>query len=213
MGKRNVCWESALSGQWAKRVTRSSAEQLTGNSPVGACDANDIVGSWLSFPLEGKCVGNVTVGDNGCTWKQTGNKVILMDCMKSFNSSGWARAWQEDFQKAPFPNVMAHVKAAVRECPDVRESARRLRGARQNWADFQVALCRTVALAMWKCIVYEWFPHIKSIPRHLTVVSGSLVSAVRLQESGGGANGPYKAPTKRQVVVGALHHGAQDTLN
>jgi len=130
--KRNVCWDSVLSGQWAKRVTRSSAEQLTGNSPFGACDANDIVGSWLSFPLEGKCVGNVTVGDNGCTWKQTGSKVILMDCMKSFNSSGWARAWQEDFQKAPFPNVMAHVKTAVRECPDVRESARRLRGARQN---------------------------------------------------------------------------------
>merc|ERR1712187_1041213 len=110
--KRNVCVESRLSGQWAKRVTRSSAEMLTGSSPFGAC--------------------NVSVGDNGCTWKQTGSKVILMDCMKSFNSSGWARAWQEDFQKAPFPNVMAHVKAAVRECPDVRESARRFRGARQN---------------------------------------------------------------------------------
>merc|ERR1712216_14247 len=105
-----------------KLVSRSSAEQLQGESFMGMCDTNSLVGSWFTFPHEGKCAEGASVGDDGCTWKLGSVKVVLMECMKAFNSSGWERAWQTDYSKAPFPNVMAHVQAAVQSCPDVREA-------------------------------------------------------------------------------------------
>jgi hypothetical protein len=107
---------------WGKLVTRVSAEMLQGEKLMGACEANSLVGSWQTFPHEGKCAASSNVGDDGCTWKQKSSKVILMQCMGAFNSSGWERAWQTDYGKAPFPNVMAHVQAAVESCPDVREA-------------------------------------------------------------------------------------------
>merc|ERR1712203_717566 len=80
--KRNVCRDSPT--RTPKLITRSSAEQLTGKSHYGfeGCDANALVGSWLSFPSEGKCMDGEALGVEGCTWKLKSAKVVLMDCMR-----------------------------------------------------------------------------------------------------------------------------------
>lgn len=109
-------------GELARLVSRSSAEHLTGkaNSP-GQCDANELVGSWLVFPSQGECGERESIGYGNCTWKSKGAvRVVEMECVRSFDAGGWARAWKEDYQKAPFPNVMRAVKIAVEGCPDVR---------------------------------------------------------------------------------------------
>jgi len=122
--QRNVCGPSLT--QTPTLVTRSSAEQLTGlphgEYAMGICDANAVVGSWFTFPEEGMCGDKEALGTNGCTWKLKRTKAVLMECMLSFNSSGWERAWDQDIQKAPFPNVQAHIKAALSACPEVRDS-------------------------------------------------------------------------------------------
>jgi len=116
---KNICPPSRMPDT---AVTRCSAELLTGTlGMAGMCDDNGLVGSWLTFPHEGKCGDSASVGDGGCTWKMKASKVVLMECMVHFNSTGWFRAWNADFQKAPFPHVIAHVKAAVHACPDVRQ--------------------------------------------------------------------------------------------
>lgn len=119
--KKYVCPRDKISMMPDTAVTRSSAEQLSGKLNMGMCEANSDVGSWLTFPHEGRCADHAMVGDDGCTWKQKASKVIFMECMTHFNSSGWIRAWDLDYGRAPFPHVIAHVKAAVEACPDVRE--------------------------------------------------------------------------------------------
>lgn len=121
--EKYICPRADISKMPYTAVTRSSAEQLSGKVGMGMCDENSEVGSWLTFPHEGKCADNASVGDAGCTWKLKTSKVILMDCMVHFNSSGWIRSWSLDFGRAPFPHVIAHVKAAVQACPDVREES------------------------------------------------------------------------------------------
>lgn len=119
--KKYVCPRGKKSNMPDTAVTRSSAEQLSGKVNMGMCEENIDVGSWLTFPHEGKCGDHAMVGDDGCTWKQKASKVIFMECMALFNSSGWRRTWDLDYERAPFPHVLAHVKAAVESCPDVRE--------------------------------------------------------------------------------------------
>jgi len=121
VAKKNICGASVLNT--STLVTRSSAEMLQGKTLMGLCEENSEVGSWLTFPHEGKCdnMDELNKGTNGCTWLNKGAKVVLMDCMMSFNNSGWERAWKKDNGKGPFPNVMAHAKAAVKACPDVRD--------------------------------------------------------------------------------------------
>merc|ERR1712039_399467 len=106
--KRNVCRDSPT--RTPKLITRCSAEHLTGKPHNGSaggqgCDANALVGSWFSFPSEGKCMDGEALGVEGCTWKLKTAKVVFMDCMRLFNSSGWNRAWELDIQKAPFSHV------------------------------------------------------------------------------------------------------------
>lgn len=147
----NVCSRPQRPG-FAKSVSRSSSEQLSGSpGSWGQCDSNELVGSWYTFPEEGRCGINESIGDNGCTWKVRQHKAISMLCMMFWNStsmtfdltggstpflntrvpfagklevplnaSGWFRAWQEDYQKAPFPNLMDHIDAAFNACPDIQ---------------------------------------------------------------------------------------------
>merc|ERR1712190_574009 len=81
---QNVERCSATTPELARLVARSSAEQLTGptNAP-GQCGPNDKVGSWLVFPHEGECSENEAIGNNGCTWKLRGVKVIAMECLRA----------------------------------------------------------------------------------------------------------------------------------
>lgn len=122
--KKFAC-SPALPG-FEKLVTRSSSESLTNDSPygnsMGACDENAAVGSWYTFPSDGKCDAVSSVGDGGCTWKQESSfKVILSSCMLDFNNSGFARAVKLD-KAAPMLNVIAHVEAAVEACPNVTQA-------------------------------------------------------------------------------------------
>merc|ERR1712124_150259 len=61
----NTCWETFAGPSFSKLVTRASAEMLQGESFMGMCEPNSIVGSWYTFPLEGKCAENASVGDDG----------------------------------------------------------------------------------------------------------------------------------------------------
>merc|ERR1719446_22200 len=117
----NICWD-AEHPTLEKLVTRVSAEILQGESFMGMCEANSIVGSWYTFPLEGKCAEGASVGDDGCTWKLVRSKVIDMGCMKRHRFFGWYRAALRDSGKAPFPHVRAHVQAAIESCPDLQEA-------------------------------------------------------------------------------------------
>merc|ERR1712194_894164 len=50
----------------------------------GQCGENAIVGSWLVFPHQGQCEDGQAVGDDGCTWKVTGFKVVeIQPCFNS----------------------------------------------------------------------------------------------------------------------------------
>merc|ERR1711865_652755 len=73
--QENVCTEPHPANS-SKRVTRASAELLQGEKFFGMCEPNSLVGSWYTFPLEGKCAENASVGDDGCTWKLMRSKVI-----------------------------------------------------------------------------------------------------------------------------------------
>lgn len=120
--KENVCDDAMPTLE--KLVTRSSAEQLQGESLKGMCEPNSLVGSWYTFPLEGKCAENASVGDDGCTWKMVSSKVINMSCMKRHNFFGWLISQLLDGfgGRAPFPRITAHVQSAMQSCPDVREA-------------------------------------------------------------------------------------------
>lgn len=120
--QENTCWDPAGGPTLGKLVTRASAEMLQGERFMGMCEPNSVVGSWYTFPLEGKCAESASVGDDGCTWKLVRSKVIDMDCMKRHNLFGWYRAQLRDYAKAPFPHVMAQVQSAVQSCPDVQEA-------------------------------------------------------------------------------------------
>jgi len=119
--QENVCTEPYPANS-SKRVTRASAELLQGEEFFGMCEPNSLVGSWYTFPLEGKCAENASVGDDGCTWKLMRSKVIDMGCMKRHNFFGWYRNQIRDRAQAPFPHVRAHVQSAMQSCPDVREA-------------------------------------------------------------------------------------------
>merc|ERR1712194_568463 len=75
----------------------------------GQCGENAIVGSWLVFPHQGQCEDGQAVGDDGCTWKVTGFKVV--EIQPCFNSTAAVlaaafEAYQLDWQNAPFSHVM-----------------------------------------------------------------------------------------------------------
>lgn len=119
--KKNICVDLVPNKSNATLSTRASAEMLEGKTTMGVCEENIHVGSWLTFPHEGKC-DDVALGTDGCTWLNKGAKVVMMDCVTSFNNSGWEQVWKMDDGKGPFPNVVAHAKAAVEACPDVRKT-------------------------------------------------------------------------------------------
>eukprot|EP00933_Yihiella_yeosuensis_P003952 TRINITY_DN10755_c0_g1_i1.p1 TRINITY_DN10755_c0_g1~~TRINITY_DN10755_c0_g1_i1.p1 ORF type:complete len:417 (-),score=47.78 TRINITY_DN10755_c0_g1_i1:660-1910(-) len=116
--KKNTC-DPPLSPEFSRLVSRSSSEQLEGVY-AGQCGENVLVGSWLTFPLAGKCGIDESVGDNGCTWKKRAAKVMAMECLFSFDSGAVGRAFKEDYQKAPFLHTIEVAKAAIKSCPDVR---------------------------------------------------------------------------------------------
>jgi len=119
--KKAVC-SPPYSPDLARLVARSSAEQLQAApkaGPMGQCGQNDIVGSWYVFPHEGRCGQDQQVGDGGCTWKLKSAKVVEMSCG---SPKKWASAWTADFQKGPFLEVQNVLKAAVQDCPDIREN-------------------------------------------------------------------------------------------
>lgn len=120
----NKCWDPYAGHEevLGKLVTRVSAEILQGESFMGMCEPNSVVGSWYTFPHEGKCAEGASVGDDGCTWKLVRSKVIDMSCMKNHNLFGWYRNQLRDYAKAPFPHLQAHVQSAMQSCPDVREA-------------------------------------------------------------------------------------------
>ena len=102
---------TALPEEMVHLVSRKSAEGLTGergSESPGQCEANEMVGSWFVFPSQGMCGENEAVGDGGCTWKMKGSKVVSHECLFYSNNGlkDWTRAWAEDYQKPPFPNVV-----------------------------------------------------------------------------------------------------------
>lgn len=136
---RNQC-TAPQSPSLARAATRMSSEQLEGSpGSMGQCDDNKYVGSWYTFPEEGKCKPGEQVGAGGCTWRVVGRpKAVRMACVIAYNStdaratsvdqkpwesksSGFYRAWKLDYGKAPFPNVQRHIAAAIEACPDTTE--------------------------------------------------------------------------------------------
>merc|ERR1712039_417027 len=78
---------------------------------------------------------------------------------------------------------------------------------------FSSGIVQNVALAMWKCIVYEWLrTHQMPTSSPYSGVGFARVSRTpaRVRRR---CKWPLQGADKRQVVVGVLHHGAQDTLN
>eukprot|EP00927_Polykrikos_kofoidii_P009150 TRINITY_DN137_c0_g1_i2.p1 TRINITY_DN137_c0_g1~~TRINITY_DN137_c0_g1_i2.p1 ORF type:complete len:420 (-),score=46.86 TRINITY_DN137_c0_g1_i2:39-1247(-) len=49
----------------------------------GQCSDNKEMGSWLSFPLGGRCAPGAKVGDSGCTWIPHRFRTIDPSCLKS----------------------------------------------------------------------------------------------------------------------------------
>jgi len=112
----NVC-DAPLMPNMSKLVTRMSAENFQGPCS-GLCAKNDLVGSWYTFPKEGRCESGESIGTNGCTWKLESAKVVLAECVYAVGQV--AAAWKKDFGKAPWLNVQAALRVGVKGCPDVR---------------------------------------------------------------------------------------------
>merc|ERR1712194_285086 len=111
-------------GRFACRSERQGLEDQRGGfaRATGQCGKNAIVGSWLVFPHQGQCEDGQAVGDDGCTWKVTGFKVV--EIQPCFNSTAAVlaaafEAYQLDWQNAPFPHVMDYLKDRVAVCPDI----------------------------------------------------------------------------------------------
>ena len=136
--KKNKCSPNPLNSSIAPMVTRSSAEQLTAGAHYGVqrfangmCDRNDLIGSWYTFPEEGKCANHTEVGQ-GCHWKLDDVKVISAECVKTFNNSHCYDPEKGEtdkycgltpilnHEKAPFPQLKGFLEAAITRCEDVR---------------------------------------------------------------------------------------------
>jgi hypothetical protein len=119
---------SELPAGVARLVSRVSAEGYTGKPGVlgdnGQCEPNDIVGSWLLFPHQGKCGEGQTIGDQGCTWKLTRWKVLSVEALFStFNAKFGDIKRLLSSEKPPFRGLQHMVKASMAETPVLAASA------------------------------------------------------------------------------------------
>eukprot|EP00443_Scrippsiella_acuminata_P064714 CAMPEP_0115396968 /NCGR_PEP_ID=MMETSP0271-20121206/13565_1 /TAXON_ID=71861 /ORGANISM="Scrippsiella trochoidea, Strain CCMP3099" /LENGTH=472 /DNA_ID=CAMNT_0002820707 /DNA_START=35 /DNA_END=1453 /DNA_ORIENTATION=+ len=123
---RTACTE--MPADVAGLVSRVSAEVLTGKPGVlgsmGQCEANDVVGSWLLFPSQGKCDEGQNVGDQGCTWQLLSWKVFDFQTLEKTFSAKFGNVTRLlSTGKPPFRDIQRMAKAAMTETPVVAASA------------------------------------------------------------------------------------------
>jgi hypothetical protein len=110
-GTANHCEAPSQPGM-ARLVTRSSPFQGFGPH-WGQCSANELTGSWLTFPSEGQCRGEDAVGTDGCTWRVHSAKSIEMSCI----ASALKDLLQKERNQAPYPRLQKAILDGLETCP------------------------------------------------------------------------------------------------
>eukprot|EP00933_Yihiella_yeosuensis_P054974 TRINITY_DN5359_c0_g1_i1.p1 TRINITY_DN5359_c0_g1~~TRINITY_DN5359_c0_g1_i1.p1 ORF type:complete len:437 (-),score=55.18 TRINITY_DN5359_c0_g1_i1:336-1646(-) len=110
-------------GSTGQLVGRESALGLGRGAIQGQCSTNDDVGSWFSFPAEGECATDATIGHNGCTWKATPLRTVSAACI--MNDRGLGKSCTREHGRAPMLNSAALFQSALASsdpakggCPD-----------------------------------------------------------------------------------------------
>jgi hypothetical protein len=109
-GTANHC-EAPLQGL-GRLVTRSTPFQASGPH-WGQCSDNEVIGSWLTFPSEGQCMGDDAVGTDGCTWRVRSAKVIKMACF----GSKLTDLMKQERHHAPYPRLQKAILDGMATCP------------------------------------------------------------------------------------------------
>jgi hypothetical protein len=110
-------------GFFGKPVGRESAQARGKGKLQGQCSPNDDVGSWMSFPRDGKCPEGKSVGEGGCTWTAQVKSTVSLGCIVN---RGLKESCASELGISPKTRSAAIFKAALDSadpslggCPDV----------------------------------------------------------------------------------------------
>eukprot|EP00929_Paragymnodinium_shiwhaense_P084946 TRINITY_DN45455_c0_g1_i1.p1 TRINITY_DN45455_c0_g1~~TRINITY_DN45455_c0_g1_i1.p1 ORF type:complete len:457 (-),score=63.17 TRINITY_DN45455_c0_g1_i1:281-1588(-) len=115
-------------GNTGKQVGRESAMGLGVGRLQGQCSPNEDVGSWYSFPAEGRCPQGAKIGTDGCTWAAAPVRTVNASCILS--DRGLKQMCAQERGHAPLSRSAAIFEAALASadpakggCPDVENEA------------------------------------------------------------------------------------------